>query len=181
MKQIYFVLTNTGTILSKIISFFMKDEYAHISLALDETLRPMYSFGRLNPYNPFYGGFVCEYIDKGTFKRFYKTKAKVIVLDIDDEKYEKLKNIIMNVKKNKKEFKFNVLGLFAIYFEIKSKKNKAFYCAEFIKYIIEESNINLDLPDLIRPEHFKNINGGKVVYMGLLKDYNVNSYDLNTY
>ena len=177
MKQIYFVLTNTGTVLSKIIRFFMKDEYAHISLALDKTLKPMYSFGRLNPYNPFYGGFVCEYINKGTFKRFYKTKAKVIVFDIDDKKYEKLKQIIMDVEENKKEFKFNVIGLFAIYFGIKRKKNKAFYCAEFIKYIIEEANINLDLPELIRPEDFKTIDG-EVIYTGLLKDCDLNLYNL---
>ena len=50
MKQIYFILTDTGTILSRIVKFFMKDEYAHISLSLDKDLNNMYSFGRLNPY-----------------------------------------------------------------------------------------------------------------------------------
>lgn len=171
MKKIYFILTDTGTVLSKIIKFFMKDEFAHISLSLDRDLNQMYSFGRLNPYNPFWGGFVHESIKKGTFKRFPKTRARIVVLNITDEQYEKLKFLILKIRENRDEFGFNVLGLFALYFKIKRKKQRSFYCAEFIKYITEKSEIALDLPDLIRPEDFKNINGGKVVYIGLLRQY----------
>ena len=81
MKQIYFILTNTGTVLSKIIKTYTKDEFTHVSIALDRNLQQMYSFGRLNPYNPFWGGFVHEYVDKGTFKRFINTKAKIFCLE----------------------------------------------------------------------------------------------------
>ena len=38
MKQIYFVMTDTGTILSKIVKHFMKDEYGHVSISLDKDL-----------------------------------------------------------------------------------------------------------------------------------------------
>ena len=91
MKQIYFVLTRTGTILSKIIIIYTRDEFSHSSIALDQELQQMYSFGRLNPYNAFVGGFVHEYINKGTFKRFKNTKCKIFALDVEEEKYEKLK------------------------------------------------------------------------------------------
>lgn len=171
MKQIYFVLTDTGTVLSRIIKLFMKDEYSHVSISLDRNLMQMYSFGRLNPYNPFHGGFIHEYINRGTFKRFHETKAKIIVLDINDEQYENLKHNISNIKKNRKNLKFNILGLFAIYFNIKIRRTNYFYCAEFVKYITENSGINLNLPDLIRPEDFKEINGGQLRYKGLLKEY----------
>ena len=63
MKKIYIVLTHSGTTLSKIIKGFTKDEFSHVSISLDKELNEMYSFGRLNPYNPFWGGFVHEYID----------------------------------------------------------------------------------------------------------------------
>ena len=49
MKKIYIVLTYTGTILSRIIKVFTKKEYSHVSIALDQDLKYMYSFGRLNP------------------------------------------------------------------------------------------------------------------------------------
>lgn len=53
MKEIYIVLTHTGTALSRMIKWFTKDEFTHSSIALDAELKQMYSFGRLNPYNPF--------------------------------------------------------------------------------------------------------------------------------
>ena len=70
MKKIYIILTHTGTILSKIIKYYTGDEFSHVSIALDSQLRKIYSFGRLNPYNPIKGGFVHESVDKGTFRRF---------------------------------------------------------------------------------------------------------------
>ena len=93
MKKIYIVLTHTGTILSKIIKYWTKDEFSHVSIALDEDLKEMYSFGRLHPYNPIIGGFVHEKINKGTFKRFYKTKASIYSIEVEDNQFNNLKNI----------------------------------------------------------------------------------------
>ena len=98
MKKIYIILTHTGTILSRIIKTYTKDEFSHVSIALDNELKEMYSFGRLNPYNPFIGGFIHEYLNKGTFKRFVKTRAKIIELEIDDKQYNELKHIISEFK-----------------------------------------------------------------------------------
>ena len=45
MKKLYIILTHTGTILSKIIRYLTKDEFSHVSIALDADLEKMYSFG----------------------------------------------------------------------------------------------------------------------------------------
>lgn len=171
MKKIYILLTHTGTALSKIIKGFTKDEFSHVSIALDIELKEMYSFGRLNPYNPFWGGFVHEYIDKGTFKRFYKTRAKVYSLEITEQQYEFIKNYIEQVKNNKENYKFNVIGLFAAGFHKKINKQKSFYCAEFVKYVMEKADIKTDLPDIVKPEDFKNIKELQEIYGGLLRKY----------
>ena len=165
MKRIYIVLTHTGTILSKVIKEFTKDEFSHVSIALDIELKEMYSFGRLNPYNPFWAGFVHEYIDKGTFKRFYKTRAKVYSLEITNEQYKFIKNTIEEINNNKENYKFNIIGLFAAGFQ------KSFYCAEFVKYVMEKADIKSDLPDIVKPEDFKNINESHEIYGGLLRKY----------
>ncbi len=171
MKKIYIILTHTGTALSKIIKGFTKDEFSHVSIALDIELKEMYSFGRLNPYNPFWGGFVHEYIDKGTFKRFYKTRAKVYSLEITEQQYEFIKNYIEQIKNNKENYKFNIIGLFAAGFHKKIKKQKSFYCAEFVKYVMEKADIKTDLPDIVKPEDFKNIKELQEIYGGLLRKY----------
>ena len=98
MKKIYIILTHTGTILSQIIKYWTKDEFSHISIALDADLEEMYSFGRLNPYNAFWGSFVHEHINKGTFRRFKKTKAAVYSLKVEEEQYLKIKETIKKVQ-----------------------------------------------------------------------------------
>lgn len=171
MKKIYIVLTHTGTVLSKIIRKYTKDEFSHVSIALDNELKEMYSFGRLHPYNPFWAGFVHEYINRGTFKRFYKTMAKIYVLNVTDEQYDKIKNIIKNIETQRKAYKFNIIGLFAVGFHIRIKMKKAFYCAEFVKYVMEKSGMHTNLPEIIRPENFKEISGLKQIYAGPLRKY----------
>lgn len=171
MKKIYIVLTQTGTMLSKIIKAYTKDEFSHVSISLDISLDEMYSFGRLNPYNPFKGGFVCEHIHSGTFKRFYKTIAKIYSLNVTEEQYEKVKQIIDKMKNEKEKYKFNTLGLFAVGFKKKIKRDSYFYCAEFVKYVLESANINTRLPELIRPENFKMLDNIEETYNGLLRKY----------
>ena len=171
MKKIYIVLTHTGTILSKIIKIFMKDEFSHISISLDKELNEMYSFGRLNPYNAFVGGFVHEYIDKGTFKRFKNTKAGIYSLVITDEQYENIENTIKRFEQKKEEYTFNIIGMFAVWFHKKIKPKKSFYCAEFVKYVIEKACVQSELPEIIRPEDFKKIPNLQKIYGGLLRKY----------
>lgn len=170
MKEIYIVLTNTGTILSKIIKLVKNDEYQHVSIALSENLKPMYSFGRLNPYNPFWGGFVEEGIDVGTFKRFSNTYAKIIRIKIQDDKYEKIKKTINKISKNRNSYSFDILGLLLAALNIKKDRKNHFYCADFIKYVLESANVEEGLPKNIRPIDFDYLSDD-IVYMGKLRDF----------
>ncbi len=172
MKKIYIVLTHTGTILSRIIKSYTKDEFSHVSISLDETLENMYSFGRINPYNPFIGGFVHEYINKGTFKRFYNTKAKIYSLEVSDKQYEIIKNEIKFIELEKNKYKFNIAGLFAVGFSKKIGGENSFYCAEFVKYLFEKAKIGMILPEIVRPENFNNRDELIEVYHGFLRKYN---------
>ena len=124
MKKIYIILTYTGTILSQIVKVYTRREFSHVSISLDEDLTKMYSFGRLNPYNPFSGGFVHEHIDSGTFKRFKNTKTKIYSLEIPEKKYYELDKIIKNMYKEKDTYKFNILCLIGILINYKVKREK---------------------------------------------------------
>ena len=171
MKQIYLIISNTGTVLSKIIRTYTKDEFAHASISLDKELKQMYSFGRLNPYNAFYGGFIHEYINKGTFKRFHNTVSNVYELEVEDDQYEKIKTIINDFSENKNIYKFNIKGLFAVGFNKRIQRENYFYCAEFVKYVLDEADIDIDLPEIIRPENFKVLGEDRIIYSGLLREY----------
>lgn len=171
MKKIYIVITYTGTNLSKIIKYYLHSEFSHVSISLDKKLEKMYSFGRLKPYNPFFGGFVHEGIDKGTFKRFYKTTAKVYSLVVTNEQYKKIENIIKDFEENKADYKFNVVGLFAVAINKKIQPENSFYCAELVKYVLEKAGVEANLPNIIKPDDFKDIENKVLIYDGFLRDY----------
>lgn len=171
MKKIYIILTYTGTMLSKLVKIYTKDEFAHVSISLDEDLTQMYSFGRLTPYNPFFGGFVHEQVNEGTFKRFKKTKSAIYSMQVEDEEYNKIKDIIKEFQDSEKPYKFNIIGLLAVGFNIKIQKEYSFYCAEFVKYVLENAGIKTKLPELIKPGEFRNLNDIKLEYKGILRDY----------
>ena len=74
--------------------------------------------------------------------------------------------------KNRKKYKFNIIGLLAIGFKKEVKIRNYFYCAEFVKYLFEKANVNLNLPKkMIRPENFKDMGNKELVYEGLLNKY----------
>lgn len=173
MKKIYLVLTHTGTTLSTIIKCYTRDEFSHISVALDADLEEMYSFGRINPYNPFWGSFVHENIKKGTFKRFKNTKTEVYSLMVTEEQYEKAEKIITYFSQNKQKYSFNILGLFCVSIKKRIIRKNTFYCAEFVKHLLKFSGIieAKQLPLVIKPQDFKNLEGLKLEYSGYLRNY----------
>ena len=173
MKKIYIMVSYTGTILSNLIRMYTGKEYTHVSISLDIKLHEMYSFGRIHPYNAFVGGFVREGKNFGTFKRFKKTKIAIYSIDVKDENNKKAKKTINRKKKKKEEYKFNFIGLFLVMFHKKLNRKNAFYCAEFVKYVLENSkSIDKKLPQIVKPEDFQKINGITLEYKGLLRSYN---------
>ncbi len=173
-KSIYLVLSQTGTVFSRALKFFTGAKYNHASISLSPTLDKMYSFGRLNPYNPFIGGFVEEGINIGTFKRFYKTTAMVLEVKVSEEKYNGIKSLIDYVNKNKVKFHYNYLGILCACFKKNHAPKNRFYCSQFVLACLTAFDIDnaRELPKVIKPIDFMKLNNKRVIYRGVLKNYN---------
>ena len=171
MKKVYIVLTHTGTFLSRIVNIYTRKEFSYVSISLDENLNYMYSFGRLNAYNPFIGGFVHESPKYGTFKRFKNTKAKIYSIEVDDRVYNEILRNIKKIEIDKNTYKFNLIGLFAVALHLRVKRKNCFYCAEFVKYVLDKTDLELDLPDIIKPMDFTHMDGLSLIYSGKLLDF----------
>ena len=182
MKKIYVILSHTGTILSKAIKLRTGAEYTHASIALDRNLRNMYSFGRLNPYIAFLGGFVRESKNFGTFKRFKNTQVSILELEVTEKQYEQIHYQICYMKRNKRKYSFNYLGLILAGINMKNTNKYQFYCSEFVKYILEQANLDLtNLPEITKPEDLKKLKNAHIVYKGYLRDFEVEKIDLMKY
>ena len=172
-ESIYIVLSQTGTMLSRLLKFFTGAEFNHASIATNVSLNKMYSFGRINAYNPFVGGFVEEGRNTGTFKRFYKTKALVLKVDIDRATYLKIEQMLKYFTNNKTKFSYNYLGLFLAFFNKDYSPHNRYYCSQFVRACLASFNIEnaRTLPKVIKPIDFLKLTNSKVIYKGSLKNY----------
>ena len=132
-KQIYIVLSQTGSILSKLLKKITQAEYNHVSISLSADLQPMYSFGRRHPYNPFWGGFVQEFPHVGTFKRFSETTVVVLTVNVSEEKYEAICAMLDKMLREQKRYHYNFIGLLFAAFHVVHKRNHHYYCSEFVR------------------------------------------------
>ena len=104
-KHVYIVISQTGTLLSRFLKFVTKAEYNHASISLVPDLDTMYSFGRINPYNPFWAGFVTESARFGTFKRFAKTRIVVLDVAVSEEQYQAISRRIHTMLMLRKHYR----------------------------------------------------------------------------
>ena len=172
-KHVYIVISQTGTLLSRFLKLVTKAEYNHASISLVPDLGTMYSFGRKNPYNPFWAGFVTESARFGTFKRFSKTRIVVLDIPVSEEQYLSIQRRIQTMLTLKEHYHYNYLGLWLAGLRIRYRQKRCFYCSEFVKDLLEKQDIHgaKQLDAIVQPIHFLSLPTAKQVYTGLLQEY----------
>ncbi len=172
-KEIYIIVSQTGSIVSWMLKKITGAKYNHASIALSKDLECMYSFGRRHPYNPFWGGFVVESVNYGSLKRFKNAKIKVLRISVDEERYEQIRLRILEMLSNKKRYHYNYLGLFLGGANIQWRRENAYYCSEFVKDLL--NRVDMEgcevLQPVVHPMQFLDMPQAKLVYTGLLSDY----------
>ena len=170
--KLYIVISQTGTMFSKIVRLFTKDPYNHSSISLNEDLTDMYSFGRKYARFPFPGGFIQECIGKKVFATHPKTTMIVYELTVTKAQYYKVKKIVRQMRKQKKTYAYNLLGVVFVIFHKKREAHNKYYCSEFVRHILIESGIaeESDLPEICKPMDFLKVRGTKI-YEGQMAGY----------
>ncbi|NTU69571.1 hypothetical protein HGB13_01935 [bacterium] len=172
-KNIYIVLTQTGTVLSSLIKSNTGEPYNHVSIGFDKDLKEMYSFGRYFPSNPFFAGFIKENAKEGLYKIKINTECCIYKVDVTDESHLKLNNFIEEYKKNSRKHTFSLLGMIFVAFNRPFRRKYKRFCAEFVSEALYVSGIH-DIGkhhSLARPHDFHFIKNSEKIFEGLLKDY----------
>ena len=171
--KVYIVISQTGTVLSRILKRVTGAPYNHSSISPYADLRLMYSFGRRHPYNPFWGGFVTESVRFGTFKRFRKTKVVVLGLSVTAEQYHELCRTLEGMARNRGRYRYNYLGVCLAAFRIARRKKDCYYCSEFVKLLLERCALVEKgvLPAITQPIHFADLPRAELIFRGVLHDY----------
>ncbi len=170
---IYLVFSKTGTLLSRVLELFMKSKYVHVSISLDEDLKTMYSFGRVNPDNPFSGGFVQENLGDGVYKKSRDCECVVYKLSVTKEQHQILVNELSKFLASHGSFKYNFLGLFAAKMNIPFKRKNYYFCSQFVSELLIKINVlNVQSPpEMIKPTDLLDIEIKEEVFKGFVWEY----------
>ncbi len=171
MKPIYVVLTFTGSFFSFLIRIVSYVPYSHVSLSLRNSFRPMYSFGRLNPWFPIPGGFVHENIDRGLYGRKPKTTCRVYRVLVSEEQHRAVYHAMREIRKRRTVLKYDYFGFVQLAFK-KNKERSRFVCSTFVADVFEKSGMPLfdQASWLVTPLDFYRSSNLELVFEGLLKD-----------
>lgn len=179
VKKGYILLTDTGTLFTKLIKLYTKKPYNHASIAFESKLSVAYSFGRKSVRNPFIGGFVIENIESSSL--FAKAECAIYSFEITDVQSEKMERYIREIEAQKELYSYNLLGLFGFIIRRPIKRKKSFFCSQFVASVLKEcSIIDFDKPlSLITPNDLRQVANFQLEYQGKLNYYTNNNGDVN--
>ncbi|UNK20655.1 hypothetical protein MNQ98_11840 [Paenibacillus sp. N3/727] len=171
--NIYVLLTDTGTMFTRMIKRYTSAPYNHASLALDKGLREVYSFGRKCATNPWSAGFVEEDIYEGVYRYFPETRCVVLRLNVSAQQRIELKRLIQYFNRNKEAYKYNLVGLLFLTMKINFAPKNAYFCSQFVAEALRVIELDLwNRPSaLITPNDFLIHPAFETVYEGMLYDY----------
>jgi len=152
-KDIYIVLTGTGTAFSGVIRWFTKADLNHASIAFDSGLREVYSFGRKKNHNPFIAGLIQEnFVDPF----YHSADCAVYLLRVSAEEFEAMHNHVTGMMQNQERYKYHLLGLVGVLFNIKFDREDAYFCSHFVASLFEDMEFQpVDKPScFVTPEDF---------------------------
>ncbi|MCH5267259.1 MAG: hypothetical protein J1E62_02850 [Lachnospiraceae bacterium] len=172
-KEIYIVISQTGSIVSRIIRSVTGAVYNHASISLDPSLDTMYSFGRIHAYNPIWGGYVKESPNYGAFRRFRQAEVMVLAIKVNNAQYEGIKSKLEAMYDERGQYHYNYAGLFLALFHKPYRGKNHYTCSEFVRDVLEQFQVieKDEFLGIVHPMNFMKLPDQKMVYRGRLSEY----------
>lgn len=153
-QKIYIVASYCGTLPGRLIynrarlkfwNRYPGDGYSHISLSTSENLDDMLSFARLRLHNFLIAGLARENIHTGVFALHPKrTRIAVFEIPVSVEQYNGIKESMELAWKNKKNLRYNFLGLFVMLVTGRGVARKNHYfCSQWVAEVLNHNSICL--------------------------------------
>ncbi|MFC5464976.1 hypothetical protein [Lederbergia graminis] len=168
--EVYILLTDTGTLFTKMIKMFTRDQLNHASISFSQTLDKTYSFGRKKPANPFIGGFVEENLN---CKLFNRATCAVYKCQISSDDYEKMIEFVQQIEEEQQQYKYNFLGLFSVLLKKEWNRGNAYFCSEFVATTLKQGGISIKSKpaNLVKPKDIIYSGQFQCIYEGQLRNY----------
>lgn len=168
--EVYIILTETGTLLAKMIKRVTKYPLNHASISFTKELDTTYSFGRKVPNNPFIGGFVKE---KLTGTLFQESNCAIYSCSVTECEYKQMLEFVQQIEKQQNNYRYNFVGLFCVLLNKELNRKRAFFCSEFVATILFKGGIQVkNKPaSLTKPFDLTESENLSLIYEGQLSSY----------
>ncbi|MBQ4253862.1 MAG: hypothetical protein II712_03445, partial [Erysipelotrichaceae bacterium] len=114
MKSVYLILSRSKSIVSTIVGIFTKDRYTHTSLSFDDSFSCNYSFGRRYARFPLPAGLITEGFGRGMYELYPNIPCAIYQLDCPEENWNRAREIINEMMKEQKKYRYSLIGLINI-------------------------------------------------------------------
>ena len=172
VKQVYILLSRTGTVPSYLIHKMTPGTFTHTSLALTPETDRFYSYARRTLHNPLNAGIILEDIHDFVFAQYPNCHCALFALEVSDEGYERIRARIEHYLQHYKKAKYNFLGIVPLRMGIRIPRKFRLVCSQFVAVALsaaEELALPKD-PYLMLPNDFPKIETIRKIYEGPLKD-----------
>ena len=169
-RSVYILLTRSDTYFSKLIHKVTAEEYTHVSIALDPTLRHFYSFGRKSDVFMFPAGFVRETLQSGVFARFQEMPCALYELQVPVPVYETIAQRIAQMQHSADAYHYNCLGVLLCKLDFAFQRQYHYFCSQFVADLLQQSGaIEFEkAASLIQPGDFLRLPQLQLYYQGQL-------------
>lgn len=173
MNKIYIILMQTYTVPAKLIRIFTRYKYSHVGISLHKDCETIYSFGRRKWNRVWDSGFNVEHKNGDFFKYFKDTICKIYEVEVSEEQYKMVKDMLEHMEVNQNEYKYDYFGIIPRYFRIPFRLKNRYVCSYFVANLLEQAKIYAFSKDVsfIIPKDFEKLNILKEIYSGKYLSY----------
>ena len=173
-QYIYLIISETPSRFGRVIRFITKTKYNHASLAFDEDLRELYSFGRRQNKVPLNAGLVWEYPERFSLGKVDCVNVRIYKIPVTMNQYLRGKKRIKQIKNDPDGYLYNLFSVLSFPIFHGFHTYKAFSCAEFVAHMLNYMGVELqgDKREFeYTPEEIGDSMPSKVLFEGNLLDY----------
>ena len=113
---------------------------------------------------------IAENTKTFVFERYKNGYCELYELEVSDEAYAKISNVINDHYSHYDKCKYNFIGVFLMLFGIKAELKYKMTCSQFVASALHRSE-SISLPkhySLMRPNDFMKIDGIRMIYSGTI-------------
>jgi len=172
-RNVYIVFSSTPSRFGRMIRYASGTRFNHVSVAFDEDLRKLYSFGRRRNSIPINAGLVREFPERFSLNKVDYVDIKIYRLSVTKQQIQMGKKRIRQIM-NDDHYLYNLYSVLFYPIFKGFYTYKAYTCVEFVIHLLCRMKIDIpiDKPAYkYLPDEFENILDGCCCFEGNLLEY----------